>query len=385
MDPRCRALPRPRSRRLADHPRRGDPRVGAALSAARKLVLRPGDRVGAGAPAAAGALRRTARRNVHRRLPDPQQGRSRRPGRPRRAGCPHGAARRPSGSRRDRLRGRDHLTRPAAREAVHLVAAAGARRQPAGARHRAAGRPGRSRPDLLQRPPSRRGDRDPADAARPARRLRRLDRGRDPVSRRRLHDRRDARAALPDRPRRVDGRLRPQPRRADRAGARGRLLAPRRAPLPGGAAAGRGSGRRGRAHDRHSRPGGRVLRRRRRNRARSPARRAGAVHPLDGDRRPSDPRRLRRSRAHPAAGASLMLRREARRPRARRRLLGPHGTNDHAAAARVPRRRQSRAGRPGAPRRIARAHAGIADGDPWRRPSPFAATTRCGTPWAAGS
>ena len=62
-----------------------------------------------------------------------------------------------------------------------------------------------------------------------------------------------------------------------------------RAPLPRGAAPRPRPGRRGGAHDRDGRAGGGVLGRRGRDRARAPARRARAVHPLDGDRRPPDP------------------------------------------------------------------------------------------------
>ena len=366
LDPRCRALPRRRSARLAGRARRRDPRVGA-LPAPRELVLRARDGLGAARRAAEAhfgerpdgtftVVFRTRSDKAVRRAPGPGS-RGRAPSRRAPGRAPAGPG--------DRLRRRDDThstcsTRSATPRRCGGLSQAARRRSSPGSRP---SRPTSTRSS--RRPPSRRGDRRPADAARAARRLRRLDRGRDPVLVagctiagtlgllyliahevsmvayvRNLVELIGLGLAV-DYSLLVVHRYREELRRGTR------------------------SGRGGRAHDRHGGPGGCVLGRRRRNRARAPARRAGAVHPLDGDRRPSDPRRLRRSRAHPAAGASLLLRREARRPRARRRLLGPPA---HASIMRRPRAFLAGGSLVlvvlALPAAIARAHAGIADGDP---------------------
>ena len=96
--------------------------------------------------------------------------------------------------------------------------------------------PARPRPDLQPGPEAGRvRDRAPDRAARPARRVRALLGGDDPVHLRRLHDHRHARDRLLDRPPRGDADLRDEPRPADRARDRRRLLAADRLPLPRGA------------------------------------------------------------------------------------------------------------------------------------------------------
>ena len=114
-------------------------------------------------------------------------------------------------------------------------------------RDRPAGDPARPRAGALVRPAPRRGDRAADRAAHPRRGARALGDGADPVRLRRVHDHADADRPLRDRAPLLHGQLRDEPRRADRARARRRLLAADRVALPRGARPGGHDGRGDRA------------------------------------------------------------------------------------------------------------------------------------------
>ena len=250
-----------------------------------------------------------------------------------------------------------------------------------GVRQRDAGDPGRSRPDLRGGPAQGRGDRAPDRAARAARRLRALVRRPDAVHRRRLDDHRDARDRLDRRALHDDGDLRHEPRSADRARDRDRLLAPDRLSLPRRARARRPDGRGDRADDGNRRPGGRLLGRDGRDRPGAPALHAAAVHGLDGCRRLPDSAAVDPRGAHAPARPPLALRAARDEAGARRRLpprpatparaslrrddrrragaLGSARPLDHAQAAALPRRRSDGARGRGRARARSPADAGL--------------------------
>ena len=245
----------------------------AALAAPLEHVHRSGHRLGAGAEgarASTSATARTARSRSSSRcrtratpaLLAPAPGGRRPRGHGRADRTADEAARR--GSAR-RLRRRRLDPRPRAGEGLERRPPARRRqasRRRARLRHGCCVDPARARPDLQRGPAQGRDDRDPDRAARAARSVRDLGLGHDPVHLRRLHDHRHARDRLLDRPPRGDADVRDEPRAADRARDRRRLLAADRLPLPRGALrnGSREQGRRDRAHDGDSRALGGLLR-----------------------------------------------------------------------------------------------------------------------------
>ena len=150
-----------------------------------------------------------------------------------------------------------------------------------------------------------------------------------------------ARNRLPGRGGDAGGRLRPEPRRADRPRAGDRLLAARRVTVQGGARARAPAGRRAGGDDGDCRAGGSLLGARRRDRARPPLADADSVHTRPRSRGLHRPAGDNRGRPDPPPGAPVAPRRTRRTWQTARRggHVGPDRADDHAPPGHVPRRR----------------------------------------------